>query len=107
MQSGSLRHRVTFQRQSTVKDETGQEVDDWTTVATVWGSVEHLSAGEVLTAGAASAQTTTLITIRHRSGITSGMRVLTGGRTLEIVAPPIDKAGRRRQSEILCKEITP
>lgn len=107
MQAGTLRHRVTFQLQSTIKDETGEQVDTWTSTVTVWGSVEDLSANEVLTAGAASAQVTTLITTRHRAGITSGMRILTGGRTLEITAPPIDKAGRHRQLEILCKEITP
>jgi len=107
MRAGSLRKRLTFQTQSTSQDATGETVDTWTDSFVVWGSVEDLNAKEALRDTAYTAQITTVVTIRHREGILSGQRIVTGSRTLEIAAPPIDKKGRVRELEILVKEITP
>jgi SPP1 family predicted phage head-tail adaptor len=98
---------LTFQTQSTGQDASGEPLDTWTDAFTVWGSVEDLSGKEVLRDGAFSAQITTVVTIRHREGILSGQRIIVGSRTLELAAPPIDKTGRVREMELLCKEITP
>ena len=107
MRAGNLRKRCAFQTQSTTQDAAGEPVDTWTTSFTVWGEVVDLSGREAVKDGAYTAQVTTLVTIRHRDGIKSGQRVVVGSRTLEIAAPPIDKQGRVRELEILCKEITP
>lgn len=110
MRAGTLRRRVTIQEQVSTQDASGQPVDTWNPIATnptVWASVEDLSGKEALRDGAFTAQITTTVTMRYRSDLKSGMRIVDGTRTLEIAAPPIDKDGRRRALEILCKEIAP
>ncbi|WP_395585520.1 head-tail adaptor protein, partial [Pseudomonas syringae group genomosp. 7] len=44
--SGTLRHRVLIQQQVTTRDSDGIEQTSWVDVATVWASVEPLSARE-------------------------------------------------------------
>lgn len=107
MRAGLLRHRLTFQTQSSTTDETGQKTDSWSTTFTVWGEVEDLSASELLASGGYSAQVSTRVTVRPRSGITAGMRIIHGVRTFEITGPPVDLTGRNRELEIPTKEITP
>lgn len=107
MRAGTLRHRVTFQVQTETQDTEGQRLDDWTTVATVWAEVADVGAREIVRAGVTTAEATTVIRCRHRSDITTGMRALHRDRTLEIVGPPIDREGRDRELEILCREIQP
>ena len=107
MRAGTLRRRVTIQQQTSTVDDFGEPEDTWADVATVWASVEDLSAKEALRDTAYTAQITTVVTMRHRTDIESGMRIVDGNRTLEIAAPAIDKEGRIRQIEILCKEVTP
>lgn len=107
MQAGRLRRKITIQQQSITQDAVGQPVDTWSDVASVWAGVEDISATETVRDGAFSAQVTTRVETRYRTGITAGMRITYDGRTLEIVAPPIDSEGRTRRLEILCKEVTP
>lgn len=107
MRAGTLRRRLAFQTQSSSVDEFGEPIDSWATTFTVWGEVTDLSGREAVKDGAYTAQITTLVTIRHRTGIVSGMRIVDGARTLEIAAPPIDKSGRVRTLELLAKQIAP
>ena len=107
MRVGPLRHRVSFQTRSSATDASGQNLDDWTDLVTVWGQVEDLVGAEQRPAGGYSAQVSTVITIRHRAGVSAGMRAVVGSRTFEIVGPPVDKTGRSRESEIACREVTP
>ena len=107
MRAGTLRRRFAFQTQTTDQDDHGEPEDTWTTSFTVWGSVEDLSAKEALRDTAYTAQITAVVTIRYRTSVTSGMRIVYGTRTLEIAAPPIDKEGRVRELEIMCKELSP
>lgn len=105
--AGTLRRRITFQSQSKDADAAGQRADSWSNLATVWGSVQDVSGRELVRGGVVSGQANTLIRIRHRSDITNGMRAIVGPRSFEIVSPPIDRAGRRRDLEVLCRELTP
>jgi len=40
MQSGRLRHRIEIQRAVITRDDVGQEIITWVTVATIWARVE-------------------------------------------------------------------
>lgn len=105
--AGTLRRRITFQTQSKDGDAAGQRIETWSNFATVWGSVEDVSGRELVRGGVTSGQANTLIRIRHHPGITNGMRAIVGPRSFEIVSPPIDRQGRRRDLEVLCRELTP
>lgn len=105
--AGTLRRRITFQNQSKDADAAGQRVELWANLATVWGSVQDVSGRELVRGGVTSGQATTLIKVRHRGDITNGMRAIVGPRTFEIISPPIDRGGRNRDLEVLCRELTP
>lgn len=107
MRAGTLRHRVTLQVRAPSQDAEGQPDGAWGNVATVWAAVEDISTRELVRGGIESGQATTRITCRYRTDITSGMRAVHGDRTFEIIGPPIDREGRTRELEILCREIHP
>lgn len=77
MQAGKLRHRVTIQKNTPVKDyDSGDWVDNWSDVATVWAAIEPLSAREFIAAQSTQSKVTARIVIRYRPGIDSSMRLL-------------------------------
>ena len=85
MQAGKLRHRVTLQRLVPAQDPlTGAVSDTWSDVATVWASVEPLSAREFLQAAALSSQFVARIRIRPLAGVMPSMRIIHGERTYNI-----------------------
>ena len=73
--AGRLRHRVRIEEQVTARDSDGIEQTDWVPVATVWASVEPLSAREFIQSGQAQSSVTAKITIRARS-MSASMRLI-------------------------------
>lgn len=108
---GALRHRLTIQAENPAADGGGgQGADPWTdpvTVAAVWGRVEPFDtpsrSWERLHAMQIQGRISHRITIRHRPGITSGMRVLFEGRAFNIRAV-VNPEERDRTLELLCEE---
>lgn len=96
MQIGKLRHRVRLERPGRTQDpNTGEMIDGWELVATVWASVEPLSAREFIAAQAGQSEVTARIVIRHREGIDATMRILHRGRVYNIEGVLADpKSGR-------------
>ncbi len=104
MRAGDLRQRVTIQQASYTRNAYAERVTNWSTFATVWGAVEALNGRELVEARQVQAEINIRVRIRYRAGITAQMRVTFSGRTLEIVAPPIEHT-RRREMWLLCKEV--
>lgn len=76
IQAGKLRHRVVIQNPVETQDQnTGAVVINWVDVATVWASIEPLSAKEFVAAQALDSEISARITIRYRSDITAKMRL--------------------------------
>lgn len=76
LDSGKLRHRVIIQSQGETQDaDTGAVAVVWNNVATVWASIEPISAREFVVSQSETAKVTTRITIRYRSDVTAKMRV--------------------------------
>ena len=104
---GALRHRLILQAESPIADGGGgQGSDPWAspaTVATVWGRVEPIGGTERLRAMRLEGHVTHRVTIRHRAGVTAGMRVRFDVRVLNIRAV-IDVGERGRILELLCAE---
>ena len=85
MRNGKLRHRVLLQQPGQVQDpESGEEVPGWVDVASLWASVEPLSAREFIAAKAGQSEITARIVIRHRDGIDATMRILYRGKVYAI-----------------------
>lgn len=96
MRAGKLRHRVRFERRTTVQDpDSGERVPGWEPVVTVWASVEPLSSREFIAAQASQSEITARITIRHRTGIDATMRAVHRGQIYDIHGVlPDPKSGR-------------
>lgn len=90
--AGDLRHRVLIQQQVTTRDEDGVQTTSWVDVATVWASVEPLSAREFIQSGQTQAAVTARITIRYRAGLLPTMRLVHRGQTYNIAGLLPDKA---------------
>lgn len=101
MQSGRLFNQVMIQSYTATRASNGEEVKSWSTVATVWASVEPLSGRELLAARDVRADVTTRIRIRYRTGITPKMRAIMGSATYEI-SEVIDRKMQHRDLELLC-----
>lgn len=90
--AGDLRHRVLIQQQVTTRDEDGVQTTSWVDVATVWASVEPLSAREFIQSGQTQAAVTARITIRYRAGLLPTMRLVHRGQVFNIAGLLPDKA---------------
>lgn len=75
LNSGKLRHRVILQKPVSVQDQqTGEQVQTWEDVSSLWSSIEPLSAREFVVSQAEDSKVTTRITIRYRNDINAAMR---------------------------------
>lgn len=90
--SGTLRHRVLIQQQVTTRDSDGVSQTAWVDVATVWASVDPLSAREFIQSGQTQAAITARITIRYRAGLQASMRMLHRGLVYNIAGLLPDRA---------------
>lgn len=82
--AGKLRHRVLIQQQVTTKDEDGVQTTTWVNVATVWASVEPLSAREFIQSGQTQSAVAARITMRYRDGLSPSMRLIHRGEIFNI-----------------------
>lgn len=106
MKAGSLRHRVTIQSKddSQSQDAYGSEAPTYTNWATVWAEIEPLTGREFLAAKQITAEVTTRIKIRYRSGILPEWRVMFGSIYYDILSV-IHKEEREREIHLMCQEI--
>lgn len=104
MRAGELRERITIKRKSVTQNALGEEVIAWVDQATVWAKVIAVSGAEAIAQGQATATTMYQITIRARSDLTTTMRVLYAGLTLEILAV-LDSTAPIGETRLDCKQI--
>ena len=85
MQAGILRSRIIIEKQSLVDNGFGGMGVTWSTMATVWAKVEHLSGRELQMAQQVSPDVTYETTIRYRSDVTTNHRINYGGKYFNIL----------------------
>jgi SPP1 family predicted phage head-tail adaptor len=103
--AGRFDQRVTFQESIPTTNAFGEEVPTWQDIATnptVWARVEPLRGREFFAAGQMQASAEVRITVRWRADLNERMRLVWRGVPHEIVAPPIDVAGRQVDLEFMC-----
>lgn len=103
MEAGKLRHRVDLQRVAVTRDTHGDQVKTWTTLATVWASIEPLSGREFLSASQVMADVTARIKIRGGIDLTPKDRVVFGSRVFDI-RHVIDWGSRGVETHLMCTE---
>lgn len=103
MQAGTIRHRVDIQAHGETRAENGEVIATWTSIATVWASVEPLSGRELWQAQQVQSEATIRVRLRYFSGVTTKHRLKFGERLLDIKAV-INPAERNAELECLCTE---
>ena len=105
MRAGKLRHQITIQRLTGVRDSSGAETDTWETFKTVWASIEPSTGGAEMFLMGQQFQgvTTARICLRYTAGITPKYRVSFCGRLFDILAVH-NKEERSREIELVVKE---
>ena len=99
--AGDLDRRIVLQRATTAQDETGQEIETWAALATVWASWRRASARETLAAAEVAAAVTDIFVIRWWSGVSDlnpKDRVQYAGRTYDIA--DVSEIGRHEGLQI-------
>ena len=86
LQAGELNRHITLQTRASSQDSYGQQAATWSDWATCWAHIRPISGREVMTAQAINAETTHVITIRYRPGVTAAMRAVFGSRLFNILA---------------------
>ena len=104
MRTGKLRHRVEIQRFTEKKDEWGNWVEAWETLAIVWAAIEPMKGEEYLAAMAFQSEITHKVTMRYfGEGITTKDLLVFNDRTFEIESI-INVEERNRELVLMCKE---
>ena len=100
--AGRLRERVTVQSASGSTNNLGETVLTWSNFATVWASVEGVSAREALAAGQQDVSLTHKVRLRYLTGLTQSMRFRWRNRTLDIIS--LLEHNNRSEHEAICTE---
>lgn len=106
MRAGSLRHRITLQKQERVIDEYGGVSPDlcWTDAATVWASFDRLSGQEFWASQQTQSEASVQIRIRYLPGVNTTMRVTHKDVFYNIVGILPDN--KNRELILMCKEFS-
>lgn len=104
MDAGKLRHRITIQKRVNEQEKSGQEVERWTDLCTVWAQVKCTNSGYADTEGVVRYDSVFRFYIRWRSDITAGMRIKWKNRIFEMTGPPADWESEKIGLTLLAKE---
>lgn len=105
MQAGRMRQRVKIQNRVEARNGYGELITTWSTLATVWASVEPIRGREFFEAEQVQSEISTRVRIRYYEGVTAEMRLLYETRPLQIMAV-IDVNERHKEMQLMCREMT-
>lgn len=98
MPAGRLDRRVTLQQVAETRSSSGDVVQSWSELATVWAGVQQPSGRTAFEATERQARGDAIFRIRYRDDVTAKNRILYQGDIYEILA--IKEIGRREGLEI-------
>jgi SPP1 family predicted phage head-tail adaptor len=80
-----LRRRVTIQKATEARSETGQGIKTWGTWKTVWAEIVHLKGREFIAARQELGESTLRFKIAWVRGVKQGMRIQYNGSNYDII----------------------
>lgn len=104
MESGKLRHKLTIQRATHSADTHGEDVETWSDLVIVRGSIKPVSAKEKFDSDQHKSEITHIVKIRYYAGLTSADRLLFNSRVFNFAGEPINKDELNKELEITCIE---
>jgi SPP1 family predicted phage head-tail adaptor len=103
---GAMNIWATFQYSTVVRDGAGGQTKTWHELCQTYIALEDIAGSEFYSAHALNNEVTSKARTRYRSDITTDMRVVVGASVYEIVSPPIDATGQRRELVLMLKAVT-
>lgn len=100
---GAYRQRLYVQQENPVADTGGGSSIGWTTINTVWASIEPITGWERLQANKLTGSISHRIRMRYDNTITPSMRFLLGSRVFNIRAV-MNVEERNKTLEIIAEE---
>lgn len=104
LNAGALDQRVTLQRRTVGRDERGQALETWATVATLWARVQPRRGRDFFAAAQDQATFDCTVWLRYRADILATDRLLWKGQPLDIVGQPVDVHGAGVWTELMCTQ---
>lgn len=101
--SGKLKHRITIQKLTKLKDGFGAQVENWADFKSMWAEVYDRSGNQVFAQNQIQNEKSTRVRIRFRTDITTAMRVVFRGQAYDIQSI-LDVSGDRKFLELMCTE---
>jgi SPP1 family predicted phage head-tail adaptor len=101
--AGTLDRRIQILVRTLTPNAYNEQIESYTTLATVWGAKEELSGSEVVLAQQLSAVKTTQFRIRWRGDVTNTCKIVVEGVTYVITY--VAEVGRRRWLELTCTTV--
>jgi len=102
---GDLRHSILIRNFTTAQSSSGQINKTWGTLATVWAKVEMATGRDLIGAQTIVPSTVLRVTIRHRTDVTSDLRLQINSEDYNILGEPQDLDGRKMWLQILCSKV--
>jgi SPP1 family predicted phage head-tail adaptor len=96
-------HLAVVQTPTESANAIGEPILTWSTFATRWIAILPLSGNEQITALANEGNVTHRIRMRYTAGIKPKMRLVSEGRTFEIMS--VVERGRREEHELMASEV--
>lgn len=103
LKSGDMDHLATVQTPTESTNSIGEPELTWSTFATRWIAILPLSGAEAINAMANEAVVTHRVRMRYTSGLKPKMRLVSDGRTFEIMSAV--ERGRREEHELMVSEV--
>jgi len=100
----SLDQRASLEARTLTPDGGGGYSESWQAFALVWVKVAPAGATDALSADALQSRARHRITLRRRTDVTAGQRLVIGGRTFRIHAV-LDEGPREPLITLLCEEL--
>ncbi|KAB7707806.1 phage head closure protein [Plesiomonas shigelloides] len=87
LKAGDLRYRVVIQRKQSGRDPTGAPLPaTWRDVGRAWGDIRFISSSSVIATAQDKTVSVYLLTLRKRSDVSIGDRVLSGGTAYHVLS---------------------
>jgi SPP1 family predicted phage head-tail adaptor len=101
---GNLDQRASLQAKVLTPDGGGGYAESWQTFATAWVSVLPIGASDTFGPDVLESRVRHRLTLRRRTDVTAGQRVLVGARSFKVHAL-LDEGARTETMTLLCEEL--
>lgn len=104
MRSGNLKHKLTFQDQTELKNDFGEAVNDWNDIYICRASIQTISGKETYLSNQNYSTLSHKLRVRYSNLINTKQRILFGTRVFNILAV-LNIFEANKELEILVEEV--